>query len=98
MLARWRRSCSLWPAYLVGQTAIAGGGDCQVWALLLGANLGPGVALSGALSTLLWVSIVRAGGHDVPATRFARLGAAIVVPAFLAAAAVFLAKAAALGR
>lgn len=85
------------PAFLVGRTAIAGGGDCQVWALLLGSNLGPGIALSGALSTLLWVSIVRAGGHEVTATRFARLGAVIVVPALFAAAAVFLAKAATLG-
>jgi arsenical pump membrane protein len=81
-------------AFLVGLEAVAGGAEQQAYALLLAVNAGPGLVLTGSLSTLLWVELVRARGHVVGARWFLGLGLAVVAPAYLAAAAVLLAQAA----
>lgn len=74
------------PAFLASLPVIDGGG-CAVWPVLLGVNAGPGLAMSGSLSTLLWASIMRRGGYPISVRCFARLGATVIMPAFLAAAA-----------
>jgi arsenical pump membrane protein len=57
---------------------------------LAGADLGPNLTPVGALSTMLWLVIVRRRGVEVSAWDFLRLGA-VVAPLTLAAAAVLIA-------
>ncbi|MCU1400455.1 MAG: Citrate transporter [Acidimicrobiales bacterium] len=59
----------------------------RVWAVLLGANLGPTLWVTGALSTLLWQATMRRLGHPISARRYAATAAAVGVPALGAAAA-----------
>ncbi|MCU1364856.1 MAG: Citrate transporter [Ilumatobacteraceae bacterium] len=59
----------------------------RVWAVLLGANLGPTLWVTGALSTLLWQATMRRLGHPTSALRYARTAAAVGAPALAAAAA-----------
>jgi arsenical pump membrane protein len=62
----------------------------RVWAVLLGANLGPTLWVTGALSTLLWQSTMARLGHPVPATRYAAVGVRVGVPVLAAALAAHL--------
>jgi Arsenical pump membrane protein len=57
---------------------------------LAGADLGPNLTPVGALSTMLWLVIVRRRGVEVSAWDFLRLGA-LVAPLTLIAAAVLVA-------
>lgn len=59
----------------------------RVWAVLLGANLGPTLWVTGALSTLLWQATMRRLGHPISALRYARTAAAVGAPALAAATA-----------
>jgi arsenical pump membrane protein len=63
----------------------------RVWALLLGVNLGPLLWVTGALSTLLWLSTMARLGHAVSPRRYAAVGWRVGVPALLVALAVRLA-------
>jgi arsenical pump membrane protein len=63
----------------------------RVWAVLLGANLGPTLWVTGALSTLLWQSTMTRLGQPVSARRYATVGARIGAPVLVAALAVHLA-------
>lgn len=49
--------------------------------LILGVDLGPNLAISGSLATILWVSILRKYGLRVDALQYVRLGALVVPPA-----------------
>jgi arsenical pump membrane protein len=62
----------------------------RVWAVLLAANLGPTLWVTGALSTLLWQSTMARLGHPVPATRYAAVGVRVGVPVLAAALAAHL--------
>jgi arsenical pump membrane protein len=62
----------------------------RVWAVLLGANLGPTLWVTGALSTLLWQASMRRLGHRVDARTYCRVAARAGLPALLAAVAVHL--------
>ena len=62
----------------------------RVWAVLLGANLGPTLWVTGALSTLLWQASMRRLGHPVSARTYFRVAAVAGVPALIAASAVHL--------
>lgn len=42
----------------------------QVWPLLAGANIGPVLVISGALSGLLWRDNAKRFGVEVPARRY----------------------------
>jgi len=56
-----------------------------VAATLIGVNIGPALTPVGSLATIIWLSLVRRQGVDVPALEYLRVGA-ITVPAVLAAA------------
>jgi arsenical pump membrane protein len=53
-------------------------------ALLLGLNLGPNLAVTGALSAYLWFKAARAAGAQPSALRFTQIGAPLAVAAMLA--------------
>jgi len=72
------------PALLVGLTHVST--RSHVWPLLLGVNLGPLLLLTGSLAGLLWQAGARRAGVEVDARRYTRVGAAVGVPALLAAA------------
>jgi arsenical pump membrane protein len=59
------------------------------YALLLGLDLGPNLAVTGSLSAVLWLQAARAVGADPSVTTYSRLGL-ILVPATIAAALVAL--------
>ncbi len=63
----------------------------RAWALLLGVNLGPLLWVTGALSTLLWLSTMARLGHAVSPRRYAAVGWRVGLPALLVALAVRLA-------
>lgn len=76
------------PALLVALPALAGADQGQLWAVLVGVNIGPVVLAGGSLSTLLWLRTVRSLGLEVSAARFTAVGLRIGLPAFGAAVAV----------
>ncbi len=76
------------PAVLAGSSALHD--RAQVWALLVGVNMGPVLVLTGALSGLLWRDTARRLGVEVTARRYSAVGLRAGLPALLAAAAVVL--------
>jgi arsenical pump membrane protein len=60
----------------------------QVWPLLAGANIGPVLVISGALSGLLWRDTARRFGVEVSARRYSSVGLRVGLPALLAAGAI----------
>jgi arsenical pump membrane protein len=72
------------PAVLVGVTHVSV--RSHVWPLLLGVNLGPLLLLTGSLAGLLWQAGARRAGVEIDAVRYSRVGAAVGVPAMVAAA------------
>lgn len=63
----------------------------RVWPVLLGANIGPTLWVTGALSTLLWQATMKRLGYSISARTYARTAARVGVPALLAAAGVHVA-------
>jgi arsenical pump membrane protein len=72
------------PALLVGVTHVSV--RSHVWPLLLGVNLGPLLLLTGSLAGLLWQAGARRAGVEIDALRYSRVGAAVGLPAMIAAA------------
>ncbi|TAA11169.1 arsenic transporter [Pseudoxanthomonas winnipegensis] len=60
-------------------------------AALIAVDLGPNIAVSGSLATLLWLSILRREGEHVGFFQFLRLGLVVTLPALAAAIALRLA-------
>lgn len=60
-------------------------------AVLIGVDLGPNLAVSGSLATLLWLAILRREGLHVGFFQFLRLGVLVTLPALAAALAIRLA-------
>jgi arsenical pump membrane protein len=54
-------------------------------ALLIGVDLGPNLAVTGSLATILWLTAIRREGEDVGFWRFTAVGAIVTTPALLAA-------------
>ncbi len=54
-------------------------------ATLVAVDLGPNLAVTGSLATLLWLIALRRAGIEVTAWHFLRLGAVVVTPALIAA-------------
>jgi arsenical pump membrane protein len=77
------------PAVLAGAPALHA--RSQVWPLLIGANIGPVLVLSGALSGLLWRDTARRMGVAVTARRYSEVGLKVGLPALVVAAVVVLA-------
>jgi arsenical pump membrane protein len=73
------------PAVLAGAPALPSAD--HVWPLLVGANIGPTMVLSGALSGLLWRDTCARLGVHISARRFTAVGLRVGLPALLAAAA-----------
>jgi len=71
------------PTVLVGLTHVTTRG--HVWPLLLGVNVGPTLVLTGSLAGLLWQASARQAGVEVDALHYCRVGAAVGLPAMLAA-------------
>jgi arsenical pump membrane protein len=71
------------PAVLVGLAHVSA--RSRVWPLLLGVNLGPLLVLTGSLAGLLWQAGARQAGVKVDALRYTRVGAAVGLPAMVAA-------------
>jgi arsenical pump membrane protein len=69
------------PALLVGLPHVTTG----IWALLLGVNMGPFILLTGTLAALLWQASLKGLGVPVTALRFAKTGAAVIIPSLAAA-------------
>ncbi|MGZ4769050.1 MAG: SLC13 family permease, partial [Ilumatobacteraceae bacterium] len=76
------------PAVLAGEVALRA--RSQVWPLLLGANVGPVLVISGARSGLLWRDTARRMGVQVSARRYSEIGARVGLPALMVAAGVLL--------
>lgn len=79
------------PAALVAASALAGlpaGGPRAelVAGVLVGVDLGPNLTPVGALSTLLWLLLLRRRGVDISVVTYLRVGLLVTVPALLAAA------------
>lgn len=75
------------PAILALLPVVSLGGPGPVLAALVGVNLGPNLAYTGSLATLLWRRILRDHGTDAELGAFTRLGL-LTVPATLVLATV----------
>jgi len=77
------------PMTLVLLPAIPAAGSGRTFglaaAILLGLNIGPAMTTAGSLATIIWLSVVRRQGVEVPALEYLRV-AAVTVPLVLAAA------------
>jgi arsenical pump membrane protein len=71
------------PAGLAGMTSLRD--RSQVWALLIGSNIGPVLVISGALSGLLWRDTAAGLGVEVSGRRYSTVGFKVGLPALLAA-------------
>ncbi len=80
--------CNNLPAFLVLSPFARGSADAP-WAVLLGANLGPVLAVTGSLSGLLWLTVARREGLAVGAGTYFRVGLVAGTPAFVLATAAF---------
>lgn len=76
------------PALLVAVPALPTHVTPQLWALLLGTNMGPVLLATGALATLLWLDTLRRMEVEVSAWDFTRVGVRVGLPALVLAAAV----------
>lgn len=76
------------PALLVAVPALPAHATPQLWAVLLGVNMGPVLLATGALASMLWLDTLRRMGVEVGASDFARVGARVGLPALVLAAGV----------
>ncbi|HEY0518859.1 MAG TPA: hypothetical protein VGC84_05145, partial [Ilumatobacteraceae bacterium] len=74
------------PAVLAAMSSLRD--RAQVWPLLIGANVGPALVLTGALSGLLWRDTARGLGVEVSAKRYSVVGVKVGLPALVVAAAI----------
>jgi arsenical pump membrane protein len=74
------------PAVLAGMSSLHE--RAQVWSLLIGANIGPVLVISGALSGLLWRETAAGLGVEVSARRYSYVGLRVGLPALIAASVV----------
>jgi arsenical pump membrane protein len=77
------------PAVLVGARSVRD--RSQVWPLLIGANIGPVLVISGALSGLLWRDTAAGLGVNVSARRYSAIGLRVGLPALVVASAAVIA-------
>jgi len=71
------------PIGLIAASAVNGGAVSN-WikgAVLIGVDLGPNLAVSGSLATILWLVALRRDGEDVSFGRFLRYGLLVMPPA-----------------
>jgi len=59
--------------------------EVTVDALLIGVDLGPNLAITGSLATILWLTAIRREGADVSFLQFLKVGVLVMVPALVLA-------------
>lgn len=69
------------PALLVALPFVAAHHPDQLWALLVGVNMGPALLVTGTLAALLWRDLMAAIGTPVTAREILRIGLRVTVPA-----------------
>jgi len=81
------------PAGLLARATLAQAHPPQkvVDALLIAVDLGPNLAITGSLATILWLTAIRREGERIGFWRFLRTGALVMPPALIAAVAARLA-------
>jgi arsenical pump membrane protein len=75
------------PAGLLASSVVASAHPSQamVDSLLIGVDLGPNLAVTGSLATILWLSALRREGEHVSSKQFLRVGVKVMFPALLLA-------------
>ncbi|MBS2040877.1 arsenic transporter [bacterium] len=75
------------PAGLLAASVVATAHPGQVMqdSLLIGVDLGPNLAVTGSLATILWLTALRREGEHVTSLQFLRIGARVMFPALLLA-------------
>jgi len=63
--------------------AVASFDQSLIYSAILGANLGPNIAILGSLSSMLWLTLLRQRGLDIHPLQYTKLGL-IVTPPMLA--------------
>ncbi len=73
------------PVALVARYTAAGASQDPALAnaMLIGVDLGPNLAVTGSLATILWLSVLRREGQHVSALTFLRIGMLVMPPAML---------------
>jgi arsenical pump membrane protein len=73
------------PAGLIAGTAVqaAHGTPAVTGAVLIGVDLGPNLAVTGSLATILWLGVLRREGMAVSGATFLRVGCLVMPPALL---------------
>ena len=71
-------------AVVSGSIAAHAGGSPLAYALVAGVDLGPNLATTGSLATILWLAILRERGLEVSPLEYLRLGICVVPPMLLA--------------
>lgn len=77
------------PATLVAMHGLSGGSSPQLWAVLLGVDMGPVLLVTGSLAGLLWLRTMASLAFPVTSTRYSLVGLAVGLPAVCSAAACF---------
>ncbi len=85
------------PTLLVATPALPAHASPQLWAVLLGVNMGPVVLATGALASLLWLDTLRRLDVQVSALDFSRTGAKVGLPALVVATGVLIGLASLVG-
>jgi arsenical pump membrane protein len=75
------------PTLLVVLPAVHPGPSWQLWALLVGVNMGPALLVTGSLASLLWLASTASLGVKVTPADYLRAGLRIGVPALASGAA-----------
>ena len=75
------------PAGLLTSSVLAAAHPSQamVDSLLIGVDLGPNLAVTGSLATILWLSALRREGEHVDSGKFLQVGAQVMFPALFLA-------------
>jgi arsenical pump membrane protein len=75
------------PAGLIAQSAATPSHAPAVvrGALLIGADLGPNLSVTGSLATILWLIALRREGENCGAAEFLKIGAIVMPPALILA-------------
>ncbi|MGH9066577.1 MAG: SLC13 family permease, partial [Acidimicrobiales bacterium] len=69
------------PSVLVAVRVLPPHSSCQLWAVLVGVNMGPVVLATGALASLLWLDALGRLGVEVRPLDFTRMGVRVGLPA-----------------
>lgn len=78
------------PALLIALPTIDGPNDPNLWATLIGVNIGPVILATGSLASLLWLDALHRLNVEATPRDFTRIGIKVGLPALLAGTLSFL--------